>query len=239
MSESNSSFTSVTSAPSVALAEQLLAYFRRSVPHGNLLSMALSDINGRSPSISLWLADPAIMAARLSEEVINAIFEEPAYWSFAWASGQALARKLLDNPDWVAGKTVLDFGCGSAVAGIAAAKAGAARVIACDLDPGALLAARANAELNQVELEYLNNFFALNEPVDVLLAADVLYDWENKPLLPVFLQKAARVIIADSRVRNFAEPGYHHTGTMQAVTFPDLGEFDEFKTVNFYDSTIR
>lgn len=221
-----------------ALPEQLLTHFRRTVPHGHLLPMRLPDVEGRPSDISLWLADPAIMAARLSEEVINAIFEDPAYWSFAWASGQALARQLQDNPHWVAGKTVLDFGCGSAVAGIAAKLAGAKRVIACDLDAGALLAAQANAQRNGVELDYLDDFFALNEPVDVLLAADVLYDWENKPLLPLFLQKATRVIIADSRVRNFAEPGYVHTGTMQAVTFPDLGEFEEFKTVNFYESVL-
>jgi predicted nicotinamide N-methyase len=218
------------------LPQRLLAYLQRTVPHGHLLPTQLPDVEGSSPELSLWLVDPSIMEARLSEEVISAIFEEPAYWSFAWASGQALARKLLDNPEWVAGKTVLDFGCGSGIAAIAAAKAGAKRVIACDLDPGALLSTKANAELNGVELEYLEDFFALEEPVDVLLAADVLYDWENKPLIPVFLEKGMRVIIADSRVRDFSEPGYHHTGQIRAVTFPDLGEFEEFKTVNFYDS---
>jgi predicted nicotinamide N-methyase len=218
------------------LPQRLLAYLQRTVPHGHLLPTQLPGVEGSSPELSLWLVDPSIMEARLSEEVISAIFEEPAYWSFAWASGQALARKLLDNPEWVAGKTVLDFGCGSGIAAIAAAKAGAKRVIACDLDPGALLSTKANAELNGVELEYLEDFFALEEPVDVLLAADVLYDWENKPLIPVFLEKGKRVIIADSRVRDFSEPGYHHTGQIRAVTFPDLGEFEEFKTVNFYDS---
>jgi predicted nicotinamide N-methyase len=219
-----------------SLAQQLLDYLQRTVPHGHLLSSPLPAVEGKAADMSLWLVDPSIMDARLSEEVISAIFEEPAYWSFAWASGQALARQLLDTPEWVAGKTVLDFGCGSGIAAIAAAKAGAKRVIACDLDPGALLSTRANAELNGVELDYLDDFFALEEPVDVLLAADVLYDWENKPLLPEFLAQGKRVIIADSRVRDFSEPGYYHTGSMRAVTFPDLGEFEEFKTVNFYDS---
>lgn len=219
-----------------SLAQQLLDYLQRTVPHGHLLPSPLPEVEGKTADMSLWLVDPSIMDARLSEEVISAIFEEPAYWSFAWASGQALARQLLDTPEWVAGKTVLDFGCGSGIAAIAAAKAGARRVIACDLDPGALLSTRANAELNGVELDYLDDFFALQEPVDVLLAADVLYDWENKPLLPKFLEQGKRVIIADSRVRDFSEPGYYHTGSMRAVTFPDLGEFEEFKTVNFYDS---
>jgi len=212
--------------------QQILANLKQTLPHGELRKFPLPLL----PELCLWLIDPDVMGARLSEETISAVFEEPAYWSFCWASGQALARYLWEHPAMVAGKTVLDFGCGSGVAAIAAARAGAARVIACDLDAYALDAAQANAQLNGVQLEMLDDLFALDEPVDLLLAADVLYDWDNKPLIPLFRQKAKRVIIADSRVRNFNEPGYRHTGSMQAVTLPDLGEFEEFKTVNFYQA---
>ncbi len=215
-----------------ALGESVASNLRRTLPHADVVRTPLPLI----PTMSLWLIDPRVMDARLSEEMISAVFAEPAYWSFCWASGQALARCILENPDWVAGKTVLDFGCGSGVAGIAAAQAGASKVIACDLDRDALAAAEANAVLNGVELSLLEDLFQLRERVDLLLAADVLYDWENKPLLPVFREKAERVIIADSRVRDFDEPGYRHSGQMQAVTLPDLGEFEEFKTVNFYEA---
>lgn len=216
----------------VALGESVASNLRRTLPHADVVQTPLPLI----PTMSLWLIDPRVMDARLSEETISAVFAEPAYWSFCWASGQALARRILDNPDSVAGKTVLDFGCGSGVAGIAAARAGASKVIACDLDCDALAAAEANAVLNGVELSLLEDLFQLRQRVDLLLAADVLYDWENKPLLPVFREKAERVIIADSRVRDFDEPGYRHTGQGRAVTLPDLGEFEEFKTVNFYES---
>lgn len=212
--------------------QQILTNLKQTLPHGELKRTPLPLI----PDLTLWLINPVVMDARLSEETISAVFEEPAYWSFCWASGQALARYLLDNPALVAGKTVLDFGCGSGVAAIASARAGASRVIACDLDAYARDATLANAQLNGVQLELLDDLFALDEPADVLLAADVLYDWDNKPLIPVFREKAKRVIIADSRVRNFNEPGYRHTGSMQAVTLPDLGEFEEFKTVNFYQA---
>lgn len=219
-----------------ALNDQvLLSNLRRTLPHGEILQTSLP----LTPAISLWLIDPEVMHTRLSEEVISAVFGEPAYWSFCWASGQALARRILEQPQLVAGKTVLDFGCGSGVAAIAAARAGAGKVIACDLDADALAATRANARLNQVALELIDDLFELPAPVDVLLAADVLYDWENKPLLPVFREKASHVIIADSRVRDFAEPGYGHTGSMCAVTLPDLGELEEFKTVNFYESLAQ
>jgi len=186
------------------------------------------------------------MERRLSDDDIAAVFETPAYWSFCWASGQAMARRILDQPDLVAGKTVLDFGSGSGVVAIAAVKAGARRVIACDLDPGALLAVAANAGLNGIaangEILVLSGdcFLAAKaeaKQVDLLLAADVLYDAENKPLLERFLREFGQVLIADSRVRNFNEPGYEFTGAERSITFPDLGEFEEFKTVNFYQNS--
>lgn len=211
---------------------RLLGLLQQTLPRAVLTPQPLPQ----TPQISLWLVDPAIMHARLSDAEVHAVFAEPAYWTFCWASGQALARRILAEPALVAGKTVLDVGCGSGVVAIAAALAGARAVIACDIDAGALLAAEANAALNRVQLTYLDDVFALPEPVDLLLAADVLYDRENRPLVAAFRQLAAQVIIADSRVRDFCAPGYTHSGRSEAVTCPDLGEFDEFKTVNFYEA---
>lgn len=72
------------------------------------------------------------------------------YWAVAWPGGQALARYVLDHPEVVRGRRVLDFGSGGAVEGIAAMKAGALSVLCADVDPLAAEAARANAALNGV-----------------------------------------------------------------------------------------
>ncbi|WP_162983836.1 class I SAM-dependent methyltransferase, partial [Pseudomonas aeruginosa] len=126
--------------------------------------------------LRLWLIDAQNMDRQFNPEETRRILEEPPYWCFCWASGLVLARWLAERPQWVRDKRVLDFGSGSGVAAIAAARAGAAEVVACDLDPLALAASRANAELNGVELSYSADFFAEDDRFDLILVADVLYD---------------------------------------------------------------
>lgn len=186
------------------------------------------------PEIALWLLNADFSSAALTREEMAAVLEYPAYWAFCWASGQVLARWLLDNPQAVVGRTVLDFGCGSGVAAIAAAKAGAARVLACDLDPDALLATRLNAALNRVELELYEDFAAIDAQIDLILVADVLYDRANLSWLPRFLVRAERVLVADSRIKHFDAAGYSNIGRMRSSTWPDLDEFDEFRDVTLY-----
>lgn len=188
------------------------------------------------PEVRLWLLNPDYPRSPLTTEEMQAIWREPAYWIFCWASGLAMARFLLAHPETVRGKRVLDFGAGSGVVGVAAALAGAREVIACDIDPLALEACRANAALNGVTLTYLPDFFALPEAVDVLLAADVLYDASNRFFLDEFLKRADEVLVADSRVRDFAHPAFRKRGEAVATTWPDLDESDEFRTVRFYVS---
>ncbi|NRA23234.1 MAG: methyltransferase [Oleispira sp.] len=156
--------------------------------------------------ITLWLIDPAPMQRPFSQEEILTIQAYPAYWAFCWASGQVLARYILDNPNLVRGKRVMDFGAGSGVVAIAAIMAGAKQVIACDIDPDALLSCEENAKLNKVEFELHENLFEFSQEIDLLIAADVLYDKANLPLLDVFLDKAPEVLVADSRVKNFDFP---------------------------------
>ncbi len=106
------------------------------------------------------------------------------YWAFAWPGGQTLARFVLDHPHWVRGRRVLDLGCGGAIEGLAAALAGAAFVVANDVDATVLVAARLNASLNDVPLEvqradWLQSGdanFDFDFDFDVLLAGDFLYD---------------------------------------------------------------
>lgn len=108
------------------------------------------------PEIGLHLADDALPLWRKTEEELAADGLPPPFWAFAWAGGQALARYLLDNPATVRGRTVLDVGAGSGLVAIAAARAGAARVVANEIDPFALAAIALNAAANGVSIEPLS-----------------------------------------------------------------------------------
>ena len=103
--------------------------------------------------------------------------EAPPYWAFAWPGGQALARYVLDA-DVLRGKRVLDLAAGSGLVGLAAVQAGAASVLAADIDPLSGEAVAANAAANRVELGW-TGLDLLDGPVpdiDVVLAGDVLYE---------------------------------------------------------------
>lgn len=184
--------------------------------------------------LRLWLIDAENMDRAFSPEETRRILEEPPYWCFCWASGLVLARWLAEHPQWVRGKRVLDFGAGSGVAAIAAASAGALEVVACDLDPLALAACRANAALNGVELSYSADFFQEQDRFDLIIVADVLYDRANLPLLDQFLSRGRQALVADSRVRDFQHPLYRRLGMLDACTWPDLAEPAEFRRVSLY-----
>jgi predicted nicotinamide N-methyase len=100
------------------------------------------------PEVKLHLATEVVPLWRLTEEELQAQGVPPPYWAFAWAGGQALARYVLDHPVTVRGRTVLDFGAGSGLVAIAAAKAGAERVTAADIDVFAVAAVKLNATAN-------------------------------------------------------------------------------------------
>lgn len=207
------------------------------------LQAALSELLGDAQlvaatlpgtTLKLWLIDAANMDRAFSPEETRRILEDPPYWCFCWASGLVLARWLAERPEWVRGKRVLDFGAGSGVAAIAAASADALEVVACDLDPLALEACRANAALNDVELHYSADFFQETDRFDLIIVADVLYDRANLPLLDQFLSRGRQALVADSRVRDFQHPLYRRLGQMQACTWPDLAEPAEFRQVSLY-----
>lgn len=128
----------------------------------------------------------------------------------------------------------MDFGAGSGVVGIAAKMAGAAEVICCDIDKDALLASQVNASLNAVTCRLHEDLFEFEGSIDLLIAADVLYDRANLPLLDLFLQKSPQVLIGDSRIKDFNFPPYKKIGTMTSSTQPDLDELGEFRSVNLY-----
>ena len=83
--------------------------------------------------------------------------------------------------------------------------------VACDIDPVVLAATRSNAELNSVQLDYLDDFSQLGEKVDILLAADILYDPDNLPRVRVFRESSRQVRVADSRVKFFSGRGLRNS----------------------------
>jgi len=186
-----------------------------------------------TPELHLFLLAADYHHEPYTAEESQRIMAEPPYWCFCWASGQVLAHYLLRHPEVVAGKRVVDFGSGSGIVAVAAAMAGAGEVIACDIDPQALDATRENAGLNEVSVQLVDNLDGV-EGIDLILAADVLYDLDNRPLLGDFSQWAKTVLVADSRAKQIDQPEYRHIDTEFATTLPDYGEFDEFKEVKIY-----
>lgn len=195
------------------------------------------DLNNGT-GIQLYLMNEDYPQDRLPQEAALKLMEQPYYWAFCWASGLVLSQYILSNPELVAGKRVVDFGCGSGVVAIAAAKAGAREVVACDIDPVAMQATYENAQLNQVCLTYSDNFDNIEGHVDIIIVADVLYDRDNFPWLARFAERADDVLIADSRVKNFDFPPYRQVDRREGCTMPDLDESAEFRDVRIYRTSF-
>jgi predicted nicotinamide N-methyase len=195
--------------------------------------MALPDQDAAEPEISPWLIamaelveretqptrlpDAPEITLRLAVETpplwqkieldLNLRSGFPPYWAFAWAGGIALARHVLDHPDLVAGRRVLDFAAGSGLVGVAAAKAGAAQVVANDIDPLAAVAISFNADLNGVAIAAsVDDLLPADsgfDPTafDVVLVADIFYAPELAAHALAFLQRCraagCEVVIGD------------------------------------------
>lgn len=201
--------------------------------HGRLVATHPPGV----PEVRLYLLSDDYPRGRLDQDEMMAIMDNPAYWAFCWASGQVMARYVLDNPSQFVGKTVLDLGAGSGVVAIAAALAGAT-TIACDTDPAALAATSANASANAVRVRLLDDLNKLDARIDVVLAADILYDRDNMPLLARLPTLANEVVIADSRVKRDQLEGYSLISRMVATTVPDLDELREYNNVRIYRANL-
>ena len=154
-----------------------------------------------APEISLHLADGGV---GLFDQTGGAFSTDvpPPFWLFVWAGGQALARHVLDHPEIVRGRTVVDVASGSGVAAIAAARAGASRVTALDVDPLAVAAAARNAAANGVTVDTRAADVAdLDVPADVILAGDVFYTRRVAERMATRLRRAgrdgSRVLVGD------------------------------------------
>lgn len=187
------------------------------------------------PEIALRLADQMMPIWQATEAWLAREGVEPPYWAFAWPGGQALARLVLDEPAVVAGRTVLDLAAGCGVAAIAAARAGAARVTAAEIDPLAAAAIAVNAVLNRVAVEVALGDPLQGEPsAEVILAGDVCYEramtsrvW---PWLRAAAGRGAVVLLADPGRAYLPREGLVSFARFRVPVSRDLEDREERET---------
>jgi predicted nicotinamide N-methyase len=190
------------------------------------------------PEIVLRLAAEVVPLWRATEEELAQIGVPPPYWAFAWAGGQALARHVLDTPGIVAGKRVLDLGSGSGLVGIAAAKAGAASVLAADIDAFASAAIAINAQDNGVTLAVTaDDRIGRPAPFDVILVGDLFYERPLAERLLAWLAPLpALVLLGDPGRSYFPKSGVEKRAAYQVPTTRDL-EDREMRDTGVYRLT--
>jgi predicted nicotinamide N-methyase len=192
------------------------------------------------PEIKLHLAGEVMDLWRETEAQSAALASgvgdlPPPYWAFAWPGGQAVARYILDHPANVAGKTVLDFGAGSGLVAIAAAKAGASPVIAAEIDCLALAAIELNAAANGVFIEpFENDIIGTNGRWSTILAGDMCYERPLAERLTAWLRQladgGARVLLGDPKRNYFPQRGVELLATYNVPTSRDLEDCEMRET---------
>ena len=160
------------------------------------------------PEIAVYLSQQVVPLWQATEQRSGSQ-QSPPFWAFAWPGSQVLARWVLDHPRLVRGKRVLDFAAGGGLAGLAAAHAGAAHVVACDLEPLAAVVQQLNARLNRLAIESVVADLVGTEPdADVVLAGDVCYDRLQSPRIAGWLRR-----LAPTRTVLLADPGRAYAPT--------------------------
>lgn len=158
----------------------------------------------------MWLASEYVPIWQATEAWLEAQNVDPPYWAFCWPGGQAVARFLLDNPALVAGKRVIDFAAGSGISSMAAARAGAASVVANDIDLLSLVAARLNAAVNGVDVRTSSEDWLAGEDgtpdADVVIAGDVCYERDMSVRALAWLRSHA----AKGRLVLLGDPGRNY-----------------------------
>lgn len=200
--------------PSEATRAEAAAFIEASLP----LTQA-PDL----PGIELHLAGPRSGLSRLQR--LNPDFMVP-YWAHLWGGGRALVRFLGERPELVAGRRVLDLGCGSGVVAIAAARAGAAQVLAIDIDPYAVVATGLNASRNGVAVtSLLGDATRASLPeVEIILVGDVFYDFGLAQRMTAYLDgclAAGQTVVVGDPWREFL-PG-KRLDLLAEYDVPDFG----------------
>ncbi|HEY8574156.1 methyltransferase [Phenylobacterium sp.] len=190
-----------------------------------------------TPELVLHLADEITPIWKMTEEALSEIGLPPPFWAFAWAGGQALARYVLDNPNIVAGKRVIDFASGSGIVGIAALKAGAKDVLCADVDPFCGVALELNAEANGVVAQFTAvDLLDIGPPAwaQVILAGDICYEKPLAERVMAWLAHAraagATVLIGDPGRSYFPRSGLEKLAEYQVPTTRELEDQEVKKT---------
>jgi predicted nicotinamide N-methyase len=189
------------------------------------------------PELRLHLAGEVTPLWHATEEFLDRTGLPPPFWAFAWPGGQALARYILDHPEYASGRTVLDFAAGSGLVAIAAARAGAARAVASDIDPAACTAMRLNAALNTVEIGIRSDDVTegADKAADLILAGDVCYERVMAERALAWLRGQARlgatVLLADPGRAYRPQEGLEELARYRVPTSRDLEDSEVRETV--------
>jgi len=186
------------------------------------------------PEVQLALADELVPLWQATEWRAAAP-QPPPFWAFAWPGSMAIARYVFDHADVVVGRRVLDYGAGSGLAAIAAARCGATESIASDVDPSASAATAHNARLNGVILTIVTaNAAALGIGADVILAGDVCYEREPAEATLSWLRSQAsrgvEVLLADPGRHYAPQHGLELLATYEVPVLRDLESRDVVRT---------
>ncbi len=180
------------------------------------------------PEIKLHLATTPREILRAS--AVNKINRaEPPYWAFAWPGGQALARFILDNPELVEGKHVLDVGAGSGLASIAATKAGASVAIANDIDPLAAAVSELNGRLNGADIEAsTEDLLDRSVKAGLIVIGDLVYEPRLETRVEAFLLRAQAagipVLFGDRVSSRLPSLPFKQIAEFETVVAPPLEE---------------
>ena len=187
------------------------------------------------PEIKLHLATEVVPLWRATEDELAQIGVPPPYWAFAWAGGQALARYVLDHPQQVAGKRVLDIGAGSGLVGLAAARAGAASVLAADIDAFSCAAIRLNAAANGCDIAVTQeDLIGAPGNWDVILVGDLFYErplaerllaWLLPLGTPALLGDPGRNYFPGARVEKLAQYSVQTTRDLEDREIRETGVY--------------
>ncbi len=184
------------------------------------------------PEIALHLATEITPIWQASETWLQQANVDPPFWAFAWPGGQALARHVLDHPETIRGRRVLDFATGCGIVAIACAMAGATKIEAAEIDPMAVAATLANARANQVTVETLAEDL-VGQPCrwDLILCGDVCYEAPMTRHIMPWLRNMART----SEVW-IADPGRAYLPTNGLAPF---GEYAVPTSLELEDQVVR